>query len=758
MNSYFNHTVNRISEGTTARGAQVNNIADEIEQAFDLLPAPSALSGNLLDYGVDTGVADAYVVTKNVTVTSYTAGMSVTFVAANTNTGASTVDVDGVGVTAIQRPGGTALAAGDIAAGAVVTLRYDGSVFQMVSWGSNWPDDPANVSITGGAINGTTVGATTAASGRFTTLASTGAATLASGTVTGAWTVTGAFTSRGINDDATAERLKINDSSFVLAAAGVPANLIHAANDQVTWISGGNATNTGANLLLYGGAHATAAGDVLLRTSTTNILHYDHSATLMTISTALTVTGAFTSLGIDDNATGERLQIGDSGMLFGAAGASYTMNHVADDWSILFSGGNAFNSGGNFILYGGTHATQAGDFRLRTSGTDVINYDHSAVTLDLAADVRTFSNSAGTEQARFDSGGTLLIGKTTAEGASTGLEIQLSDASITGGQVFSVTSLLLENSAGNYLQMVAGATSVNAIYLGKPTDGDLNGWIANNTSGSEYVAHRVGGGERMRLTKDGNLLIGTTSDSGSELQIDGATPYIELEATTDGDCGLIFSSNRTTGSSTIGQIQAEWNNNTVAQIRFLSGVDTGNKDDGSIAFYTSASGPSVQQQAYFATDGTLIFNNGLGIRLDNLASANPNTLDDYEEGTWTPVLSDGTNNATMDVGTVGRYTKIGNRVFVYCRIDTSSLGSVSGSLRVTGLPFTAASGGGRYPLSPGQAQGLNLTAGTCLSGSIDAASTYFNIFVWDAVAGATLLQDTEWSADGDCTFSGHYDV
>jgi hypothetical protein len=72
------------------------------------------------------------------------------------------------------------------------------------------------------------------------------------------------------------------------------------------------------------------------------------------------------------------------------------------------------------------------------------------------------------------------------------------------------------------------------------------------------------------------------------------------------------------------------------------------------------------------------------------ASADANTLDDYEEGTWTPVVAGSTTAGTASYSAaVGRYTKIGNRVFIQCYVDWSS-GTGTGSLWITGLPFTAA--------------------------------------------------------------------
>jgi hypothetical protein len=69
------------------------------------------------------------------------------------------------------------------------------------------------------------------------------------------------------------------------------------------------------------------------------------------------------------------------------------------------------------------------------------------------------------------------------------------------------------------------------------------------------------------------------------------------------------------------------------------------------------------------------------------ASADANTLDDYEEGTWTPTWSSGTATYRAQVG---RYTKIGNVVYYNCKIASSSVTGMS-SANINGLPFAASS-------------------------------------------------------------------
>jgi hypothetical protein len=73
-----------------------------------------------------------------------------------------------------------------------------------------------------------------------------------------------------------------------------------------------------------------------------------------------------------------------------------------------------------------------------------------------------------------------------------------------------------------------------------------------------------------------------------------------------------------------------------------------------------------------------------------VASAGANDLDDYEEGTFTPVVTGSTSAGTGTyTSQQGLYTKIGNRVVIQVTI-TWTAHTGTGNLLVTGLPFTAA--------------------------------------------------------------------
>ena len=67
---------------------------------------------------------------------AYAAGNQFSFLVANTNTGAVTINVDGIGAKAITRTGTTALVAGDMVAGQAVEIIYDGTRFQLVNGNS----------------------------------------------------------------------------------------------------------------------------------------------------------------------------------------------------------------------------------------------------------------------------------------------------------------------------------------------------------------------------------------------------------------------------------------------------------------------------------------------------------------------------------------------------------------------------------------------------------------------------------------------
>lgn len=82
--------------------------------------------------------------------------------------------------------------------------------------------------------------------------------------------------------------------------------------------------------------------------------------------------------------------------------------------------------------------------------------------------------------------------------------------------------------------------------------------------------------------------------------------------------------------------------------------------------------------------------NGIQFPATQVSSANVNVLDDYEEGTWTPVIGGATSTAGQTYSVqAGYYTKVGNKVTATCMVTLSAKGTITGNVQIQGLPFAS---------------------------------------------------------------------
>ena len=155
--------------------------------------------------------------------------------------------------------------------------------------------------------------------------------------------------------------------------------------------------------------------------------------------------------------------------------------------------------------------------------------------------------------------------------------------------------------------------------------------------------------------------------------------------------------------------------------------------------------------------GDLIFGTaGKGIVLGATSNTDANTLDDYEEGTFTPKLKTPVD-ATYTTQ-VGYYTKIGNVVNIWGTLTINSIGSASsGSL--DGLPFSvssdASSNGGWFTTYVGS---LNKTAGAYVAGQIVSNTDRIDVFEHSTAAGVASMTAAKYSNGGEMYFYGNYRV
>ena len=234
--------------------------------------------------------------TMSPTLTAYAAGQLFYFVAGGANTGAVTLNVDGLGSRAVTRDGNTALAAGDINSGEMVVVIYDGTRFQMINAANSFGNTTINGTLT--VTGNTTLGANVSIA---SALAVGGKADLPN--VSAALMVAAV----GIITDLRASGASISSANVGtaivtnLTATGASVASVNANVALLTTATVTNLTATGAsiasanigNLALSGISVASANFGVAVVTD----LRVDGaSITSANVGTAVITTGTFTNL------------------------------------------------------------------------------------------------------------------------------------------------------------------------------------------------------------------------------------------------------------------------------------------------------------------------------------------------------------------------------------------------------------------------------------------------------------------------------
>jgi hypothetical protein len=298
--------------------------------------------------------------------------------------------------------------------------------------------------------------------------------------------------------------------------------------------------------------------------------------------------------------------------------------------------------------------------------------------------------------------------------------------------------------------------------------------VYQSVSGSGAIKLFTNGGTRLNIANNGDVSLydsaGTTAkffwDASAEslslsgtggLNVTGEITADGLVHTGDTDTYIKFLANRI--YSDVGG----------SRLLDLQSASSALSSTGSVQFNTGASLLEAMRidssqtvlvgttTAGSAGAGDIVVSGG--VYLGGTGAAN--LLDDYEEGTWTPVLSDGTNTATHSVQN-GNYTKVGNLVTLTGRLITTSLtgtGTVAGAVRITGLPFNASPTSAYGSIYSAYYAGMALgTAGFQVCGRIEKNSSYASLKITSSTASTPGLDASEWSATGDLIFSITYYV
>lgn len=178
--------------------------------------------------------------------------------------------------------------------------------------------------------------------------------------------------------------------------------------------------------------------------------------------------------------------------------------------------------------------------------------------------------------------------------------------------------------------------------------------------------------------------------------------------------------------------------------------------DNAAARFDLATGKLIQGSLFIIDDSGSVSSFGGNITFPStqVPSANPNTLDDYEEGTFTPTITFGGASVGITYSSqVGVYTKIGNLVTIGIAIVLTNKGSSTGAAMVGGLPFNVTSAD-TFPLNY-QANNMAATAATDLQAQALASTTTISLVRFAAGAG-TAMTNTDFNNNTVTRISGQY--
>ncbi len=486
----------------------------------------SQLQSNGANYITVAGTAD--VITGGVTpaLTAYAAGNEFVFVVGSTNTTSVTLNVDGLGAKAITKDGTGALTAGDLTAGDVALVVYDGTRFQLVSasYGvSSWAGGTTGLtpaSATTGAVSlaGTLIGAnggtgvantgkTITLGGSLTTSGAYASTLTATGTTAVTLPTTGTLATLAGSESLTNKKLGSLTTNGPIYTSGSDGTLNSETSLGVARGGTGAATLTANNVLLGNGTSAVqvvapgTSGNLLTSNGTT------WSSTAPAAGGVTTWAGGTTGLTPAGATSGAVSLAGTLAVANGGTGGTTS------------TGTGAVVLATNPALVGYTVNTASGvDGEWTTAGLTV--YDNG-VTPQHDGPLHVMSGTAGVVSAQ---SGSLIV----AESATTAYIQTLTGTDGNAGLVMgtvddssSARVIWQDGTSGDYLtigtQLVGGKIRFAAgdnDFFGELSTGGWTLSAANVTAQHDSVLHVMAGSAGTTSTAFAQLTVEHSGQSG----------------------------------------------------------------------------------------------------------------------------------------------------------------------------------------------------------------------------------------------------